>query len=50
MVMDVHTLMKGYLFVLSCARVRRVRRGSIELVMCGGGVRSMFYCLLWIDA
>ena len=48
--MDVNTLMKGDLFVLSCARVRRVRRGSIELIMCGGGVRSIFYCLLWIDA
>ena len=41
---------EGDLFVLSCARVRRVRRGSIELIMCGGGVRSIFYCLLWIDA
>ena len=31
------------LFVLSWARVRRVRRGSIssELLMCGGGVRSI---------
>ena len=31
------------LFVLSLARVRRVRRGSIssELLMCGGGVRSI---------
>ena len=45
-----HTLRWGDLFVLSCARVRRVRRGSIELIMCGGGVRSIFYCLLWIDA
>ena len=31
------------LFVLSWARVRRMRRGSIssELLMCGGGVRSI---------
>ena len=39
-VMDVN--MKGDLFVLSCVRVRRVRRGSIELIMCGGGVCSIF--------
>ena len=34
---------KGDLFVLSWVRVRRVRRGSIspELLMCGGGVRSI---------
>ena len=34
---------KGDLFVLSWATVRRVRRGSIssELLMCGGGVRSI---------
>ena len=33
---------KGHLFVLSWARVRRVRWGSLssELIMCGGGVRS----------
>ena len=33
----------GDLFVLSWARVRRVRRGSIssELLMCGDGVRSI---------
>ena len=32
----------GDLFVLSWARVRRVRRGSLssELLMCGGGVRK----------
>ena len=42
MVMDVNTLMKGDLFVLSCAMVRRVRRGSIELIMCGRGVRCIF--------
>ena len=47
MVMDVvlhkYDLRKGDLFVLSWARVRRVRRGSIssELIMCGGGVRSI---------
>ena len=37
MVMVLNTLMKGDLFVLSCARVRRVRRGSKELIMCGQG-------------
>ena len=38
-----YDLRKGDLFVLSWARVRRVRRGSIssELLMCGGGVRSI---------
>ena len=38
-----YTLRKGDLFVLSWARVRRVRRGSIssELLMCGGSVRSI---------
>ena len=36
-------LRKGDLFVWSWARVRRVRLGSIssELLMCGGGVRSI---------
>ena len=36
-------LRKGDLFVLSLARMRRVRWGSIssELLMCGGGVRSI---------
>ena len=36
-------LRKVDLFVRSCARVRRVRRGSIssELLMCGGGVHSI---------
>ena len=36
-------LRKGDLFVLSWARVRRMRRGTIssELLMCGGGVRSV---------
>ena len=39
-----HDLRKGDLFVLSWARVRRVRRGSIssELLICGGGMRSFF--------
>ena len=34
---------KGDLFVISWARVQRVRRGSIssELLMCGGGARSI---------
>ena len=38
-----YDLRKGDLFVLCWARVRRVRQGSIssELLMCGGGVRSM---------
>ena len=36
-------LRKGDLFVLSWARVRRVRRGNLssELLVCGGGVRSI---------
>ena len=35
-----YDLWKGDLFVLSWARVRRVRQGSLssELLMCGGGV------------
>ena len=38
-----YDLRKGNLFVLSWARVRRVRRGSLssELLMWGGGVRSI---------
>ena len=38
-----YELRKGDLFVLSWARVRRVRRGShcSELLVCGGGVRSI---------
>ena len=38
-----YNLRKDDLFVLSWAMVRRVRRGSIssELLMCGGGVRSI---------
>ena len=36
-------LSKGDLFVLSCAKVRQVKRTGIssELLMCGGGVRSI---------
>ena len=53
-----YDLRKGDLFVLNWARVRRVRRGSIspELLMCGGGVRSIILlplvdrCLETIDA
>ena len=52
-----YDLRKGDLFVLSWARVRRVRRGSIysELLMCGEGVRSILLlplesrCLETID-
>ena len=38
-----YDLRKGDLFVLSWAKVRRVRRGSIslELLMCGGGVPNI---------
>ena len=53
MVMDVirrrllckYDLRKGDLFVLSWARVRRVSLGSIssDLLMCGGGVRSILF-------
>ena len=47
-----YDLRKGDLFVLSWVRGRRVRRGSLysELLLCGGGVRSIFYFLLWLDA
>ena len=47
-----YDLRNGDLFVLSWARVRRVRRGSLssELLMCGGGVSSFLFCLLWLDA
>ena len=59
-VMDViwrRLCVKGDLFVLSWARVRQVRRASIssELLMCGGGVRSILLlplvarCLETID-
>ena len=52
-----YDLRKGDLFVLSWARVRRVRRGSIssELLVCGGGVHSILLlplvarCLETID-
>ena len=39
----IHDLRKGDLFVISWARVRRVRRESIssELLMSGGGVPSI---------
>ena len=38
-----YDLRKGYVYVLSWARVRRVRRESISsaLLMCGRGVRSI---------
>ena len=38
-----YDLRKGDLFVLSWARVRRVRQGSLssELLMCGGGEHSI---------
>ena len=38
-----HNLRMGNLFVLSWARVRRVRRRSISLEL-------LCYCLLWLDA
>ena len=52
-----YDLRKGDLFVLSCVRVRRVRRGSLssELLVCGEGVRSILLlppvarCLETID-
>ena len=52
-----YDLRKGDLFVLSWARMRRVRQGSSssELLMCGGGVRSILLlplvarCLETID-
>ena len=52
-----YDLRKEYLFALSWARVRRVRRGSLssEMLMCGGGVRSILLlplvarCLETID-
>ena len=48
-----YDLRKGDLFVLSWARVRRVRRGSLsELIMCGGGVRSILLLSLvarWLE-
>ena len=52
-----YDLRQGNLFVLSWATVRRVRRGrfSSEVLMCGGGVRSILLfplvarCLETID-
>ena len=52
-----YDLRKGDLFVLSWARVRQLRRGSIssELLLSGGSVRSIFLlplvarCLETID-
>ena len=52
-----YDLRKGDLFVLRWVRVRRVRRGSLssELLVCGGGVRSILLlplvakCLETID-
>ena len=52
-----YDLRKGALFVLIWARARRARRGGIssELLMCGGGVRSILLlplvvrCLETID-
>ena len=43
-----YDLRKGGLFVLSWARVRHVRWGSLssELLMCGGGVNSMLLLFL----
>ena len=43
-----YDLRKGDLFVLSWARVQGVMRGnnSSELLMCGGGVRSILLLLL----
>ena len=47
-----YDLKKGDLFVLSWARVRPVRRGSIhsELRLCGGGVCSILLLPLVADA
>ena len=47
-----HDLKKGDLFILRLARARRLMRGGIctEQVMCLGGVGSICYCLLWLDA
>ena len=43
-----YDLRKGDLIVLSWARMRRVRLGSLssELLMCGGAVRSILLLLL----
>ena len=55
--LGIYDLRKRDLFVLSWARERRVRRGSLssELLMCGGGVLSILLlplvarCLETID-
>ena len=50
-----YDLRQGHLFVLSCARVRQVMRGTSELLMCGGGACSILLvplvarCLETID-
>ena len=46
-----YTLRKGDLFVLSWARVRRLRRGSIssDLLMCGRGVPSILLLSLVVS-
>ena len=51
-IMCKYDLRMGDLFVMSWARVRRVRRGSLssELLMCGGGVRSILLLPLVLDA
>ena len=45
-----YDLRKGDLFVLSWARLRRLRRRSIssELLMCGGGVRSILLLPMFV--
>ena len=45
----IYDLRKGDLFVLSWARVRRVRRGSISLFI-AGDVRSILLLPLGLDA
>ena len=47
-----HDLRKGDLFVLSWARVQRVRREvSLQSCLCVVEVCAVFcYCLLWLDA
>ena len=55
--LGMYNLKNGDLFVLSWARVRQMRRGSIssKLIICGGGVRSILLlplvarCLETID-
>ena len=46
-----YDLRKGDLFVLSWARVLRVSRGSLssELLMCGGGVRSIWRVFVFMS-